>query len=231
VVLSFSPRMVTRAEVQRPVASAPLTLTPPIAGEATWVDEQTLAFVPTTSLPMSTRFVATVPSGTKARDGSVLGDAHTFEFFTERLGATAEVLGSSERATRGQGVRLTFTQEVPFEQIAKHCSFAAGSQQRGVKLAPDGNAGPGKDYTIVPDADLAMDTEVACREGLRGTVGNLGLAKTHADDRCRAEGRVRADARQAADARVPYRGCAADDLDGVGLLRGDVTDEVAIIYE
>ncbi|MDB4963561.1 MAG: alpha-2-macroglobulin domain protein [Myxococcales bacterium] len=179
VVLAFSRPMVTRDQVQRPGATAPLTLHPPIAGAATWIDDQTLAFVPTQSLPVSTRFVATVPAGIKARDGSALGDAHTFEFFTERLAGTAEVIGSKERASRTQGVRLTFTQEVPFDQVARHCSFVAGSQQRGVKLAPDSNAGPGKDYTIVPDAELAIDTDwkVLCRDGLRGTVGNLGLAK------------------------------------------------------
>jgi uncharacterized protein YfaS (alpha-2-macroglobulin family) len=180
VVLSFSRPMIGPDLIAKPTASPPLALTPQIAGQATWVDDRTLTFVPTTSLPVSTRFVATVPEGTKALDGNVLGKSHRFEFFTDRLTGTVELLGSKLRTAKTPLVKLTFKHEVAFDQVAKHCSFAAGAKKQAVKLAPDSATGrkPGKTFTVVPAAELALDTDwnVTCRAGLRGTVGDLGLA-------------------------------------------------------
>ncbi|MBA3540206.1 MAG: hypothetical protein H0T79_11315, partial [Deltaproteobacteria bacterium] len=178
VVLTFSRPMVARDRLDRPVASPPLTLTPPIAGEARWADDRTLVVVATASVPVSTRFVATVPKGTRSLDGSELGDTQTFEFFTDRLSGSVALIGSQERATRTPMVRLTFNHEVPFAQVAQHCGFATGPTSVAVKLAPDGNPGPAKAYSIVPASELAIDTDytVECRAELRGTVGNLGLA-------------------------------------------------------
>ncbi len=179
VVLTFSRPMVARDRLEQPVASPPLAVAPNIPGEARWVDEKTLALVATASLPVSTRYVVTVPGATKSLDGSSLGKPHTFEFYTERLTGTLSVVGSTERATREQIVRLTFNQEVPFEQIAQHCSFSSRTEQRKPKRAPDSKPGPAKEYTIVPDAPLSMDTDwtAACRTSLRGSVGNVGLAE------------------------------------------------------
>lgn len=179
VVLTFSRPMVAADRLEQPIASPPLAVAPNIPGEARWVDEKTLAFVATASLPVSTRYVVTVPGDTKALDGSSLGKPHTFEFYTERLTGTVSVVGSSERATREPVVRLTFSQEVPFEQIAQHCSFSSRTEQRKPKLAPESKTGPAKEYTVVPDAPLSMDTDwtAACRPSLRGSVGNLGLAE------------------------------------------------------
>ena len=179
VVLTFSRAMVAPARLERPLASAPIAVSPAIEGEAMWVDERTLAFLPTTSLPLSTRFTVTVPAGTKALDGHQLGAPHVFEFFTERLTGEIELVGSTERATRDQLVKLSFKHEVPFDQVAQHCGFSAGARQVPVKLAPDSSLGPARTFTVMPSTELTMDTawKVACRAGLRGSVGNLGLAQ------------------------------------------------------
>ncbi|HSK01834.1 MAG TPA: MG2 domain-containing protein [Kofleriaceae bacterium] len=178
VVLTFSKPMVEREGVGQPVAAPPLVVSPEFAGEARWVDPKTLSFAATTSLPVSTRYTATVPGATKALDGSSLGKPYSFEFHTERLTATIEVVGSTERAARDQVVKLTFNQEVPLEQLTERCGFASRTEQQKVTLAPDSSRGPAKTYTIVPAAALAMDTDwtVACKAGLRGSAGNLGLA-------------------------------------------------------
>ena len=177
VVLTFSRPMVARTAFEQPAASPPLAIAPAIQGEARWVDERTLAFVATASLPISTRFVVTVPGATKALDGAALGEAYTFEFHTERITGTAAIVGSKERAPREPTIRLTFSQEVPLEQVTANCSFAARTEQQPVKLAPDSAHGPAKEYTVVPAAPLAMDTDwtATCKAGLRGSVGNLGL--------------------------------------------------------
>ncbi len=192
VVLTFSRPMVARDRLDQPVASPPLAVSPEITGEARWVDERTLAFVATTSLPVSTRYVVTVPGAVKALDGASLGKTATFEFHTERLTGAVEVVGSKERAAREPVAKLTFNQEVPFEQVAEHCGFAARTEQRKVALAPEANRGPAKSYTVVPAAALSMDTDwtVACRAGLRGSVGNLGLAE-NVEDKLRTYGPLR----------------------------------------
>nr|MBA3452148.1 hypothetical protein [Deltaproteobacteria bacterium] len=192
IVLAFSRPMVGKDLVARPVTSPPLTLSPALEGTATWVDDKTLAFVPTVSLPVSTKYVATVPGNTKALDGSELGVPATFEFFTVRLTGTLDIVGSRERATKDQVVTVSFSQEVMFDEVATHCGFAAGPQQLAAKLAPQGAAGPAKSFTFVPAGELAMDTDwkVTCRAGLKGTTGNLGLA-TPIEDKFRTYGPLR----------------------------------------
>jgi hypothetical protein len=93
VVLSFSRPMVTKDHLGV-AKNAPLALAPDLPREARWTDDKTLVVVPTGSLPLSTRFTAVVPGDTKALDGSELGTDTSFEFFTERLTGTAEVVGS-----------------------------------------------------------------------------------------------------------------------------------------
>ena len=177
VILNFSKPMVAKDKIGQPVAKYPLSISPAIEGQAKWTDDKTLVLVPTKSLPVSTKFVASVPEGTRALDGGRLGKTVKFEFFTERLTGTIELLGSKQRAARDQVVKLSFNQEVPFDQIAKHCGFDGKGKHHGVKLAPEAKPGPARQFSIVPSGELAMDTDwvVACKADLRGSVGNLGL--------------------------------------------------------
>jgi alpha-2-macroglobulin len=176
VVLAFSRPMVTKDHLGVAI-KAPLVLAPDLPREARWTDDKTLVVVPTGTLPLSTRFTAVVPGDTKALDGSELGTDTSFEFFTERLTGSAEVVGSKPRAAKDQLVKLSFNQQVAFDQIAANCSYVAKSGTKPVKLAPKANAGPGKIYAVVPDGELALDTEwtLSCKPGMKGVVGNLGL--------------------------------------------------------
>ncbi|HEX3475699.1 MAG TPA: MG2 domain-containing protein [Kofleriaceae bacterium] len=184
IVLTFSRPMVAKDQLNQPVSAAPLALVPDVPHEAKWIDVQTLVVVPTATLPVSTRFTVVVPRDTAARDGSSLGKDTSFEFSTERLTLVAEAVGSKERAAKRQLVRLTFNQQVAFDQVAASCSYAATGQTAKVKLAPDTAAGPAKDYSVVPDGDLAPDTDwvLTCKAGLMGAAGNLGL-EAGAEDR------------------------------------------------
>jgi alpha-2-macroglobulin len=177
VILAFSRPMVAKEHIGQVAASAPLSLVPDVAHEMRWSDDKTLVLVPTASLPLSTKFTVTVPAEAKAIDGATLGKATSFEFFTERLTLTPEVVGSKERAAKNQLVKLTFNHEVAWDQVEKLCSFTAKSGSQKVKLAPDTNAGPAKQYTVAPAADLTLDTDysLTCKQDLKGVVGNLGL--------------------------------------------------------
>lgn len=178
VIVAFSKPMVAKDAVDKPLAKLPVSITPDLGGEAKWTDEKTLVVVPTKSLPVSTKFTASVPGDTKALDGSVLGKPHTFEFFTERLTGVVELIGpSKQHATKDQIVKIAFNQEVDWKAVEASCGFDGAGKHVGIKLAPDSGAGPSKSYTVVPAGELALDTEyvASCKQELKGTVGNLGL--------------------------------------------------------
>ena len=179
VVLAFGKPMVAKGDIGKPAPKVPLVIEPALPGEATWTDEQTLAFVPSASLPVSTKFVATVPAGTRAVDGSETGDAYRFEFSTERVQGTVEVIGTKERATKDQLVRLTFNHEVDAAQATQHCAFVSATGKQASRLAAETPARPAKTISLQPAAPLAPDTSytLVCDPALRGVVGNLGLAE------------------------------------------------------
>ncbi|HET7504292.1 MAG TPA: MG2 domain-containing protein, partial [Kofleriaceae bacterium] len=179
LTIGFSRPMVARDQLNKAVASPPVTLSPALTSEAQWIDDKTLVVWPKVDLPVSTRFVATVPAGTKALDGGELSDAFSFEFFTQRLTASLDVLGPATRAARRQPVRVSFNHDVPLDQVTRHCQFTAAATQVPVANGPESPSGPARGYTIVPAADLAVDTawKLLCATDLRGSVGNLGLEK------------------------------------------------------
>src|SRR5678815_3913492 len=61
LTVAFSRPMIARDQVDKPVASPPVQLSPELAGEAKWSDDKTLVVWPKGDLPISTRYVATVP--------------------------------------------------------------------------------------------------------------------------------------------------------------------------
>jgi uncharacterized protein YfaS (alpha-2-macroglobulin family) len=178
-VLAFNRPMVGKDAFDKPLATPPLTITPQLATDVRWADDKTLVVVPTTTLPLSTKYTISLPGSTKALDGSVLGQAATFEIFTERLAGTIEVLGSTERATKDQVLKIAFNHEVAFDQIAARCAINGKTGSIRLELAKDSSAGPAKSYTVQPVSDLALDSEwtATCAAGLAGTVGNLGIEK------------------------------------------------------
>ena len=110
LTIGFSKPMVARDKLDKVLTVAPYFATPAIQGDAKWLDERTLVVWPTAPLPVSTKFVVTVPRETKALDGNELDEALTYEFSTERLSATLDVLGTADHASQDQTVRLSFNQ-------------------------------------------------------------------------------------------------------------------------
>src|ERR1041384_5053779 len=97
LTLAFSRPMVARDQLDKVVAAPPVKIAPELPGEAKWTDDKTLVVWPKADLPISTKYVVTVPKGTRALDGNELPDDVSFELFTQRLTATPAVMGSAER--------------------------------------------------------------------------------------------------------------------------------------
>ncbi|HSR97571.1 MAG TPA: MG2 domain-containing protein [Kofleriaceae bacterium] len=179
VSVAFSRPMVARDQLDKVVASPPIKIAPELPGEAKWTDDKTLVVWPKADLPIATKYVATVPKGTRALDGNELADDVAFEFFTQRLTATLDVMGSAERTSREPAVRIAFNHDVPLAQVIEHCKFAAGDHKVAVKNGPESPSGPARSYTLAAASQLAIDTayKLVCDTDLRGTVGNIGLEK------------------------------------------------------
>jgi uncharacterized protein YfaS (alpha-2-macroglobulin family) len=177
LTVAFSRPMVARDQIDKPVAAPPVQLSPELASEAKWSDDKTLVVWPKSDLPVSTKFVATVPQGTRALDGNELAEPFRFEFFTQRLTATLDVLGSAERTAREPPIRISFNHDVPLANVVEHCRFTAGDDKVAVKNGPESPSSPARNYTLAPAAALAVDTawKLSCDAELRGSVGNLGL--------------------------------------------------------
>lgn len=178
VVLEFSKPMVPAAQVGQVAAKAPVSFAPELPGEARWQDDKTLVVTPNKTLPLSTRYVATIPVTAKSLDGSTLTEPSKLEFFTERLTGSIDLIGAETHAVPDQLVKLSFNQEVAFTEVSKHCAFTAEGKKVGVKVAPESSGAVGKEHPIVPASALALATDwtLTCAAALRGTVGNLGLA-------------------------------------------------------
>ena len=178
LTIGFTRPMVAKTGLDKPVAAPPFKASPDFAGDARWLDERTLVVFPKTSLPVSTKYTVTVPAHTKALDGQELDDDYTFSFNTERLTANLDVLGTADRATPDQTLRVSFNQYVPLANVIAHCRFTGGGKQVAVKNGPQSPSGPAETYMIVPVEPLAADTAwtARCDAGLMGSFGNLGLA-------------------------------------------------------
>lgn len=139
IAVTFSRPMVKPDQIDKVVTETPLSFEPKLEGEAKWVNDKTLVIVPSGKLPVSTKYVVTISKSAKALDGAVLGVDSTFEFFTERLAGEIEVVGVDTHAVKDQLVKISFNQDVAFEQVTKHCAFAA-EKDKSKKLARGGSA-------------------------------------------------------------------------------------------
>src|ERR1051325_2730221 len=157
ITVTFSRAMVTQAQTGKLVATPPATIEPALATQAMWLDEKTLLMTGTEDLPLSTNYQVTVPKHTKALDGNELPDDMKFSFFTERLTAAFDVLGSAAHSTRDQLVRVTFNQYVALDQVFAHCRYTTGDDHVELKNGPESPSGPAKSYTLAPKTQLTLD--------------------------------------------------------------------------
>ena len=103
-----------------------------------WMGTSALVFAPETRLPRATGFTVTVPAGTRALDGSALGEAYTFAFTTPG----PKVVGSTPDAGEDHVVptaafELRFNQPVDPKEVERATRLLVGDTKapRAVKFA------------------------------------------------------------------------------------------------
>ena len=160
--------------------SAPVTITPAVAGAWRWIGTHALYFAPQGSLPKATEFLAVVPAGTRALDGSSLAQDYVLKFSTARPALVSTTPDEGTDHLRPDShFMLRFNQPVANEEILRAVELSANSgidrpvafevkrpDPQNLKLAE-----------LIPKATLPLNAALALtvRRSLRGTEGPLEL--------------------------------------------------------
>ena len=148
-------------------------ISPAIAGQWTWQDRRTLAFIPSSDLPMATTFTATLSEKNwQTASGFHMAQAHACSWSTPALSVANAAVETFSRD--GTMVTLTFNQEVDPLVIAKALNVTLASpitsQEEQVtdsnpiitapkETIPDQTAEPGKTAISTP-VTIAADNSV-----------------------------------------------------------------------
>ncbi|MDI3282020.1 MG2 domain-containing protein [Polyangium sp. 15x6] len=161
-------------------SAPPASIQPAVPGRWAWVGTNALSFVPDKRLPRATAFVATVPAGTKALDGSTLEKPFELRFTTARPEVTSvEPEVGRDDLRPDTKFTLRFNQPIDDRELEKALKVTAGKRQDkwafSVKRPDPQNE---QLVEVIPRAPLPLDSEVVLEvKGLAGKEGNLRSEK------------------------------------------------------
>jgi hypothetical protein len=166
-----------------------------VAGKLRWVGTRGLLFTPDKELPGASRFVVTVPAGTKALDGTPLANAYSFELSTPKPAVARTFPANGATSVRADAqLWVEFNQAVAPETLQKfgklvvrHADGAPGEEiPFHASVAPHGSKPPPGWLTVAretllvhPDKPLPLDAglELTIAEGLVGAEGPMPTEK------------------------------------------------------
>lgn len=141
-------------------------------GQWRWLGSSALTFQPSTPFPRASHYRVSVPVGTRALDGSVLGEACRFEFTTPRptLVRTEPAEGSNSLRPTSQ-LDLFFDQPVALDAVEKHVHLAVtsgrGPAQRvafkASLLTVDGGSGTPSPTSSSPSPPVGPHAKIRVR--------------------------------------------------------------------
>lgn len=159
----------------------------PVGGQWHWLGTSALVFAPKNALPRATEYLASVPAGTRALDGSTLAQAFELRFSTPALRVTSVDHDGDEALTPASTFEVRFNQPVDPDELARHAALQLGEGKaaRSVPIAVGRGAGAAPDtttrWTISPRSPLPLGTRVVLSldKALRGIEGPLPLGTPH----------------------------------------------------
>ncbi|HSE20531.1 MAG TPA: alpha-2-macroglobulin family protein [Pyrinomonadaceae bacterium] len=80
--VTFSQAMISVSSQEEAAANVPVKLSPEIPGKWRWIGTNTILFEPHVRFPMSTRYTATVPAGTRSQNGGQTASEVVWTFTT-----------------------------------------------------------------------------------------------------------------------------------------------------
>jgi len=190
IVVTFSEPMVALKATPEGLASGPLQITPAIKGKYRWMGTRTLVFTPLDTLPVATRFEATIPAGTKALSGAQLSQSFSWSFETLRPLLLQSEPENGEQGFDPRGLFfLCFNLPMDPARIGERIALSDGVRALPIRLRPatleeiHRSWRLGEDSTrviaVVPAAPLARNKSFALKllAGLPAGAGSLGLAE------------------------------------------------------
>ncbi len=147
--VTFSQPMITVASRAKTSLAVPAKLSPNVEGKWRWLGTKTLIFDAEKRFPMATKFVATIPAGTKSATGGVLPKEVSWTFSTPAPKVESFV-PNGETVRRDALLLASFNQEINAEAVLQKISATAINQKISLRMAnPEEIAADEKIYTAV----------------------------------------------------------------------------------
>ncbi|HEX7774279.1 MAG TPA: Ig-like domain-containing protein, partial [Pyrinomonadaceae bacterium] len=135
--VTFSQPMVALTSQDEAARTVPVKLNPQPPGKWRWVGTKTLRFQPDVRFPMATTFVVTVPSGTRAANGSPLANEKSWAFTTSPLTVKSSSPSTDSTQPRDALMFMEFDQRIDPEAVLRAVTVSAGNQILKTRLATD----------------------------------------------------------------------------------------------
>lgn len=202
IVVMFNKPITELQAVPEDKSQGLLFFDPPIDGRYRWLGTSTLVFTPSDTLPFATDFVATIPAGITALDGSTLKNDYTWKFETPRPALITSIPAPDEEQVRiDKPVYLFFNQPIDSASAGKYLHFQEfdGRSRKDVPhdirhpspeeiddfrfqlrtTVTDTTTERHRVLVITPMETLSKGSHYAIviQEGLRGIEGQLGLVE------------------------------------------------------
>ncbi len=203
VTAIFNQPMVPLQALPAGDGSGPMVIRPTVKGKYRWMGTQTLAFIPSDTLPLATRFDVKIPAGIKSVSGETLAREYAWSFTTQRPAfVRSNIYEGSDRITLQPTIFLAFSQELSIASARSKVYLM--ESETGNRVSTDiqfASADEIKNtlsmYSYSYDEDMAPDLvgrvlrvkllqslrqesayEVVMEAGLQGVEGTLGTEQT-----------------------------------------------------
>jgi uncharacterized protein YfaS (alpha-2-macroglobulin family) len=180
--VTFDRDMVLPADVGKVVAGPAFDFTPPVIGEARWIDLRTLAFFPKDPLASSTTYQLRL-SPRLAKDlGRTIEPWPGLRFVYDRLRVTSLTVDGDSRFTgTTPTVRLTLSQSSTTKHVLDACAFCSARANasepctRAVAVPTEARP-PDTRFSLSPKTPLGSVSkyQVRCATGLKPAAGDAG---------------------------------------------------------
>lgn len=180
ISILFSHPMVLHQEMERASAKELFTLMPPVNGQWTWYNQKAIAFRPSTSWDLSTRYQLIQKDVIQTLGGERIEENVERVFETERFALDEKFIsGLQQNPVRkiGEALVVSFNQE-PSSESANSMIEVRDSKGRKVALKSVKNTENNKELLLRPakgNWDYDEQYIANIKEGLMPQQGNLGL--------------------------------------------------------
>jgi hypothetical protein len=127
--------MVAVTSQEEAAQTVPVRLSPQPAGKWHWIGTRTLLFEPDGRFPMATKYLVTVPAGTKSANGATLAQPKSWTFTTPP--PTVKNFYPAKYSVQRRDVTMfaEFDQRIDPNTVLKHLKIEAGNRSVNFRLA------------------------------------------------------------------------------------------------